>query len=804
MTNKTAILIDTNVFLTNWNVIFQQGKKDVIVPYKVLEELDKHKKRQDSLGNNARNIIRFFDELRSKGDLVNGVQIREDCGMLFCKGVSNINILPAEYEHNNPDNQILAVALEIFHHKKNVTVLSQDINLRIKCAALGIPTDDYREDNIIVEKTELYRGWREYKLDDDFIDRLYAGEEMFIEDSSLFPNEFLVLKSEINNQKSALCRWVNKGIPLRKVPSSFPNDWGFVANNKEQLFALDLLFDPDVPIVSLAGPAGTGKSVLSVLAGLSQVNLSVQGNKKTKNGNSQNKQYKKLFISRPIMPMGKDIGYLPGSKGEKLDPWIAPIRDNMAFLFGGDEYHIDEYIERKIIEIEAPTYIRGRSIQNAYMMIDECFTGEQYILTIDENKTENKKRIKHLFSIQEKGKKLPLVMSYNEEKNCFEEKQLLSISKKQKRDILEIRCSNRKIKTTHEHPFLTLEGWKKAENLSIGDALFCYGNNFQTTNILNEDQKQIVYGSFLGDGHIHKIGKNRFRLRVIHGIKQNKYCEWKANMMNADISYIEKNGYSQTEACRFNSKVFYSSIDFESNKKNVPEELISEIDERGLAIWFMDDGSFNKEKNRGVISVCSFTNDSVERLSKMLFEKFGIENKIFYNKNYPYIRLQKAGVSRVEDICSPYIHSQMSYKIKENQDNKYTWLNMFKGNVLVVDDILLSSKKEEVYDLEVEDNHNFILCSSSGGKNKTFSGPVVHNCQNLNRHEMKTIMTRVGYNTKIVLTGDLSQIDNINLDEYSSGLTHLIERLKHSQLSGHVYLDQGERSEVATLCAEKL
>lgn len=370
MTNKKTILIDTNVFLTNWNVIFQQGKSDVVVPYKVLEELDKHKKRQDILGSNARNIIRFFDELRLQGNLVYGVDIREDCGKLFCKGVNNINILPAEYDHNNPDNQILAVALELFHHNKNVLVLSQDINLRIKCAALGIPTDDYKEDNIIVEKTELYKGWRDYEIDDDFINQFYAGEEMFIEDDSLFPNEFLVLKG--TSQKSALCRWIANDKPLRKVLSSVPNDWGFVANNKEQLFALDILFDPNIPIVSLAGFAGCGKTILSVLAGLSQVDLTSQNaSKKIKQNKVGNKQYKKLVISRPIMPMGKDIGYLPGNLLEKMNPWIAPIRDNMSFLFGGDEYHIDEYIERKIIEIEAPTYIRGRSIQNAFMLIDE-------------------------------------------------------------------------------------------------------------------------------------------------------------------------------------------------------------------------------------------------------------------------------------------------------------------------------------------------------------------------------------------------------------------------------------------------
>ena len=158
---------------------------------------------------------------------------------------------------------------------------------------------------------------------------------------------------------------------------------------------------------------------------------------------------------------------------------------------------------------------------------------------------------------------------------------------------------------------------------------------------------------------------------------------------------------------------------------------------------------------------------------------------------------------QLEKLISPFIHEELLYKIIE-QKNKHIFLQEILPNVLVVDTINFQKEKKEVFDIEIEDNHNFVISASSGGKNKRFGGPVVHNCQNTNKHEIKTILTRVGNGSKIIILGDIEQIDNPHLDETSNGLTHAIEKLKPYDVSGHITLVQGERSKVATICANVL
>ncbi len=175
----------------------------------------------------------------------------------------------------------------------------------------------------------------------------------------IYPNQFLLLKNEATN-KSAICRFEGYNNPLKKV-NKFKNIWGLSARNKEQQYAMDLLFDKSVHIVSLTGQAGTGKTLIAAACGLEQVlhNTRSQGG------------YDKLIITRPVQPMGRDIGFLPGTLEEKMMPWIAPLRDNLEYLFG-DKTALDMQMEQGVIEIEAMTYIRGRSISNAFMIVDEA------------------------------------------------------------------------------------------------------------------------------------------------------------------------------------------------------------------------------------------------------------------------------------------------------------------------------------------------------------------------------------------------------------------------------------------------
>ena len=202
-------------------------------------------------------------------------------------------------------------------------------------------------------------------MDDQVIDRFYNGEDIFLEqedlEETLYTNEYLMMVSNANPKKSALARFESLHNPLRKIIYDKIPDWKINARNKEQAFAIDLLMDPAVKIVSLVGRAGSGKTLMAIAAGLQQTI-----------GLREENPYSRLIVSRPVQPMGKDIGFLPGTFEEKMLPWLMPIQDNLQTLLGNNKSALEMYVDSGKIEIEALTYIRGRSISNAYIIIDEA------------------------------------------------------------------------------------------------------------------------------------------------------------------------------------------------------------------------------------------------------------------------------------------------------------------------------------------------------------------------------------------------------------------------------------------------
>lgn len=363
---KKSYVLDTNVYLTDAQCIKKFGRNDIILPIKVLEEIDKHKKRQDGVGANARHAIRLLDELRAKGNLHKGIRIDKGLGIIRAVS-SDVSLLPPTMEKRDADNIIIAAALgqkKEFPDRK-VIVVSLDINLRVRCDAIGLECQDYSENQAITQKADFYSGFTSHLVDDEEIDRFYAGEEIFIEEGAaqLFPNQFVMLVSSSNEKKTALGMFLRHNKPIRKVAEYKRGVWEVRPRNKEQTFALNLLLDPEIKVVSLVGQAGCGKTLLAVAAGLQQtIDLSGRGEP----------TYKKLLISRPIQPMGKDLGYLPGTMEDKMSPWIAPIKDNLLFLMDDDKEAMAMYFSRGVIDIEAITYIRGRSISNAFIIIDEA------------------------------------------------------------------------------------------------------------------------------------------------------------------------------------------------------------------------------------------------------------------------------------------------------------------------------------------------------------------------------------------------------------------------------------------------
>ena len=366
---KKNFILDTSVYLTDADAIFKFDNHDIFIPLKVLEEIDKHKKRQDMVGINARKIIRTFDSLREKGSLLKGIRLDKGKGIIKVMSYDCLKdtLFPVDLDLRIPDHVIIATALAVREQstRRKTIVVARDINMRVICDAIGIEAQDYLSEKAITSSDELYQGFTTISVDDQLIDRFYAGEEIYLEEDELeeplFANQYLMMVSNANPKKSALSRFESLQDPLQRVVHERIADWKIKARNKEQAFAIDLLMDPSIKIVSLVGRAGSGKTLLAIAAGLQQT-LGLRGEN----------PYTRLIVSRPVQPMGKDIGFLPGSLQEKMLPWLMPIQDNLQHLLGNNKTALEMYIENGKIEIEALTYIRGRSISNAYIIIDEA------------------------------------------------------------------------------------------------------------------------------------------------------------------------------------------------------------------------------------------------------------------------------------------------------------------------------------------------------------------------------------------------------------------------------------------------
>ena len=361
--NKTFIL-DTNVLLLDPTAINKFGPQNkVFIPLTVVEELDKFKKDQNEIGRNARYFARLIDGLRSQGSLMQGVPL-ENGGMLVISVVKDIK--SAKGEGLNPlvnDNLILASAVTLKDAGENVTLITKDINLRLKSDAVGIKAEDYETTDISID--ELYSGQRTVEMDLEKIEIFEKERFLKIEPGeipSIYPNEYLILTDKNNPFKKALGRYhFRKGgiVPLIRPKEGV---WGIHPKNIEQQFALDALLNNEINLVSLVGKAGTGKTLLAIAAGL-ECAITKQN-------------YSRVLVSRPIVPMGRDLGFLPGDINEKLGPWMQPIFDNIDFLFGNQRARNemttwDELINQGLLHVEPLTYIRGRSLPGQYMIVDE-------------------------------------------------------------------------------------------------------------------------------------------------------------------------------------------------------------------------------------------------------------------------------------------------------------------------------------------------------------------------------------------------------------------------------------------------
>lgn len=358
-------ILDTNVVLHDPQAIFKFDDNTVILPLTVIEEIDRFKKDQSEIGRNARQISRMIDGFRSQAKLVEGVTLEN--GGIFKVAIYKqefMQKLPPELRVDRGDNRILAVAKDLMESLPDgrVVLVTKDINLRIKADTMDMRAEDFQNDKVPVD--ELYTGTVEQLVSKEQVDLFY--EQGFIDvDADYYANQGVTLVDETNPSHTALGRYIaakQKIVPLIKVPKE--GVWGIHPRNREQQFAFDLLLNDDVQLVSLVGKAGTGKTLLAIAAGLLK--------------SADEGTYNRLLISRPVFPMGRDLGFLPGDIEEKLAPWMQPIFDNVELLLsshdegGKRKRGYRELLDLGLMEIEPLTYIRGRSIPKQYLIVDEA------------------------------------------------------------------------------------------------------------------------------------------------------------------------------------------------------------------------------------------------------------------------------------------------------------------------------------------------------------------------------------------------------------------------------------------------
>ena len=380
---RKHFVLDTNVLLHNAQSIFKFAEHEVVIPLAVIEELDTFKKNNDETGRNARTVTRALDRLRSQGALFEGVVWNEQGGSI--RVARSQPRADFALDLDKADNRILAVAADLHRAGERTIFISKDINARVKSDALGIPAEDFEHDHVSADF--LHAGYIVAKVPGEIIDELYDERQLRMDRLAEFKaytpdgahevaiepvaNQFILLIDEFDDHHTGLARILADTGAAIPVTGPRKPVYGIMGRNVQQTMALELLLDDDVKIVTLTGPAGTGTTLLALAAGLHKT--------------LKEERFDKLLTARPIMPLGRDIGYLPGDKDEKLSMWMQPIFDNISYLLSTRGSHVDERPESRTAEqrldqlmatgrvvMEPLTYIRGRSIPHQFMIVDEA------------------------------------------------------------------------------------------------------------------------------------------------------------------------------------------------------------------------------------------------------------------------------------------------------------------------------------------------------------------------------------------------------------------------------------------------
>ena len=361
-------VLDTNVLLQDPMSIYSFSDNDVVIPAVVLEELDSKKRNMDEVGKNARYVSRLIDQLRTTGKLHEKIPLRNGGNLKIELNHRSIQNVADYFLEKSNDNRILAVAKNLSLEEetkkdgKAVILVSKDILMRVKADVIGLIAEDFLSDRVVMVN-QLNAGFKEVYVEREAINQFYSTGELLLKDTSIgdsvHPNQFMIMKNHEVPSLSAI-GIVREGGKLVKQRYNHEQIWGVKPRNAQQHMAFELLLRKDIQLVTMTGKAGTGKTLLALAAGLLQT--------------EDLGEYNKLLVSRPIVPMGKDLGFLPGEKEEKLRPWMQPIYDNLEYLFNTKKPGELDSILAGIhsIEVEALTYIRGRSLPDSFIIMDEA------------------------------------------------------------------------------------------------------------------------------------------------------------------------------------------------------------------------------------------------------------------------------------------------------------------------------------------------------------------------------------------------------------------------------------------------
>ena len=803
--SKTYI-IDTNVLLSDPNSLFSFDENEIILPFTVIEEIDKIKKRPNEVGANAREIARQLSEMISENDpgsLQRGLKLRNGSTLRIVSldDIDKKYTLDGDWDSTNKDNHILQICRGLNERAKEQkkelpTLVTRDIVLRVKCDFLGIPCQDYKKESVADNPDRLFSGACEATVPPEVMEAFWeeqSGEmpkadfncivDSYV-DHKLSPNEFITLKQS-GLDEGCIVRYKGESEPLRVVRENKKPVFNVTPRNKEQSLAMDLLLDPDIKMVTLIGRAGSGKTICSIAAGLNQV--------------LEKKKYKSLVVCRPVVPVGNDIGYLPGPV-----PLTSRILTPSGWTTMGEIKKGD-----LVVSVEGtPTEVLGVFPKGSKEILEISFEDGAKVECCED----------HPWAVYKVNDKKRRVMQTKEIEAV--QNGLGWTKKWWNRLYIDVA---QPVQYEPSHRALPIHPYVLGSILGDGCISNKYANEFSTADSETIDR----LNSFLPDTMemVHKGG-----MSYSFTMKENKgRSSRNPNILSKEINALGLRG-------------------LKSRTKHIPDSyLLSSVSERLLLLQgLMDTDGYVSRDGKDV----SFSTTS-PRLAKQVkdlvlslggmasvnpkpkkHDSFEVSISFAKEEMCPFLLERKAARwkprvhrinRRIESVvrtgrftemqCISVAHKEHLYLMDHfvvthntKEEKLEPWIAPIKDNLRY---LLFSGKRTKNAETTLQSYFEDGVIEVEAitylrGRSIADAFIIIDEAQNLTAHELKTIITRVGENTKIILTGDIEQIDNLYIDALNNGLTIAVEKFRNYPIAGHITLLKGERSALASLAAKIL